>query len=200
MKVILKSFIGYPTLKKWNSIKDIYPSLDGRDRFFDSIYTFIDECYRQHDSFPTLTIFQRTLTVEGDHTTLNYITNLISDPEIGFIQEDVEFVNYVAAIQQLYLKQDLATSFNQALMELNSSERQPLTSTLSKIDELTTKLAKTKSVFSREAQSVATLQYGEQAQQRAKDVYAKIKQKKHDQESLYFDLGFKGLEPVQIKA
>lgn len=200
MRSILKTLVLAPTPKKWHDYNTHFASFfDSRDALYDRAISLLRDFYIQFDAFPSFDALKTELTVANEQDLLTYITNAVTDDSVPILTEDGDFVSFLSTSRRLYLELDLQTAqreFQTKLATLSSGNQADL---LKVVDEYITTLHKTKQKALRSDQSTSMLLYGERAQRDLEEAYHRIVQQALSDETLYYTLGFKGFDPVQIK-
>jgi len=200
MKSILKSFILYPSPKKWAEYQHSYNSyFKGREALYDDTLKFIQDFWNQFDVFPGWNVFQKELASSNEIKLSGYLSGIIDDPAINAFEQDDDFLGHLVFLEKTYFETDLYKTIQELQTSLAGLEGKDLEAILSKTDDFLTEFHRIKNNVTRAEAGTSALVYGEQAIQDLRRMYAEIEEKKHNDESLFYDLGFKAFEKVQMK-
>lgn len=198
MKDILKTLVMDNSLKKWMEFQKLGVFFKNRDKFFDRIISFIEEYFDNYSLFPKYEQFQKHFVSSQEDQVSSYLTNVCSlDTPIYKTEED--FITALIVSQKAWLEMDIFKTISDYQQTYTGLEIKNKDTILTSVDDLITKLYVVKHKVNQAESSTSSLVYGKEAVKIIKDIYSKIEEKRLNQEAIYFDIGVKGFEDVQIK-
>lgn len=201
MKSILKTLILSPSLKKWLEYSHKYKSFfKGRESLFDETVKFIQDFWNKFDLFPTWDVFEKELSSSNELKLFSYLQGIVEDSAIQIHRVDEGFLGHLVFLEKTYFETDLYKSIQELQTGLVGLEGKDLEAILLKTDEFITDFHRIKNRVARSEEGTSALIYGARAIADLREMYAEIQEKKHNEESLYYDLGLESFAPVQMKA
>lgn len=198
MKDILKTLIVNNSVKKWTEFIRLYPFFKERDKFFDKTIVFIENYFNKYNLFPKFDQFKKLLNSSTEDQHLLYITTLCEE-DFPIYSTEEEFIAALVVAQKMYLEMDIIRTINEYNAEYSGLEVKDKDTILESVEGLITKLYQIRYKIDQSEESNSSLVYGQEAVDLIKNIYAKIEEQKKNQESIYFDIGVKGFEDVQMK-
>lgn len=199
-KSILKSFILHPSEKKWTMFSDLYTTvLSERDKVYDEAFAFIKDFYHVSRVFPTFTSIQTELQATQETQLLAFFTELENNPEyLPINSEDADFFARTEILRKNFYEGDLYGTVSTFGADLQNLAAKDLPSYLKTTEEFIAKLHKIKDKATHSDATTSGILYGDTAVLNLQKIYQSIQEKKQNEESLYYNLGWKRMEHVKI--
>ena len=198
MNDILKTLIVDNSIKKWMEFQKLKSFFDGRDKFFDKIILYVEEYFNSYSLFPKYNNFIANFNSSSEDEILAYL-NKICEMEVPVYNSEEDFISALVVAQKLLLEMDIVKTISDYQNEYVALETKNKKTILGSVDNLITKLYQIKYKIDQTENSTSSLVYGEEAVKLIQDIYSKIEERRINQEAIYFDIGIKGLEDVQMK-
>ncbi|GAG53109.1 unnamed protein product, partial [marine sediment metagenome] len=123
----------------------------------------------------------------------------ICDLDVPVYKTEEDFITALVVSQKTLLEMDIVKVISEYQVEYVNLNVKNKKTILGSVDDLITKLYKIKYKISQTEDNTSSLVYGEEAVKLIKSIYAKIEEKRINQEAIYFDIGIKGFEDIQMK-
>lgn len=197
MNDILKTLVTNNSLKKWMEFSKLKTFFSNRDIYFDKIISFIEEYFNNYSLFPKYEQIQKHFISSSEDQLLTYLQG-VYESQFPCYDADEDFVTALVVSQKALLEMDIVKTISDYQNEYTNLEVKNKDSIINSVDDLITKLYTIKHRVNQAENSTSSLVYGKQAVKLMQDIYQKIEEKKLNEEAIYFDIGVKGFEDVQI--
>lgn len=197
MNDILKTLVTNNSLKKWMEFSKLKVFFSNRDLYFDKIIDFIEDYFNNYSLFPEYDQIQKHFISSSEDQLLTYLQGVYGS-QFPYYEKDEDFITALVVSQKALLEMDIVKTINDYQNEYMNMEVKNKDSIVSSIDDFITKLYTIKHKVDQTENSTSSLVYGKEAVKLMNDIYATIEEQKQNQETIYFDIGVKGFEDVQM--
>lgn len=202
MHEIARTFLAYPSLKKWTDYEFNYRRFfEERDPLFDELTELIRRFHGQHQTVPNLQAVQTLLHGANARDLLGYVHRLQADHTLPVFPDDDDFSAQMEKLKTSLFLDDFSAPSRSFQSRLATKQGlypdEVAAEAQTQLSEMHQALAR----FQQADRTVALTLFGEEARQQFQDRYQHNKDRRNNNETIYFPLPFEGyFEDVMLTA